>query len=176
MRAFIGIDLTDSTILSAIESMRTRLGAPQNTNQNHITLAFLDDIDQDLADRTSECLDSVEFEAFEIKIATLGAFPSKKNPRIVWVGVQDGLDKLTALADSVYAAIEPLGFLQEHKFVPHVTIFRVKSKNAQVIDMLADNHDTVFGVQLIDRLSLKRSDASSNRHIHTTLRTVEAFA
>lgn len=176
MRTFISIELDNESVISRLDQIRTELGAPARTNPVHLTLAFLGDVDESVAERISSSLDSVEFKSFEIQVATLGAFGSKTNPRIVWAGIQNGLDCLLALADSVSKMMRPFGFLQDGSFVPHITLFRVKGKNENVIDVLGKYQNAVFGIQSVTQISLMRSVLSDNRYVHRVLRTVGALA
>ena len=64
---------------------------------------------------------------FHLEISGLGAFPSLKQPRVVWVGVGGALDKLSELQRNIDSALAALGFVREERpFVPHLTVARVR--------------------------------------------------
>jgi 2'-5' RNA ligase len=64
---------------------------------------------------------------FHLEISGLGAFPSLKQPRVVWVGVGGALDKLSELQQNIDSALAALGFSREERpFVPHLTVARVR--------------------------------------------------
>jgi 2'-5' RNA ligase len=64
---------------------------------------------------------------FLLEISGLGAFPSLKQARVVWVGVGGELDKLSTLQQSIDSALATLGFAREERpFVPHLTVARVR--------------------------------------------------
>ena len=176
MRAFLGIDLTDAATLCALDEIRTKLGVPKSSIPAHFTIAFFGEIDQAFAERIYSHLCLLEFEAFNIEIGSLSAFPTILSPRIVWVGVQKGHDKITALASDIDTLITPLGFLRDHQFTPHITISRIKNKTRQILDVLKENTDIRFGSQLVDKILLKRSDATNDGHAHTVLQTVRAIS
>lgn len=173
MRTFVCVDIGDA-VSSALDAVRAELGAPPHAGDAHITLAFLGEIDERQASDVGSRLDSIVFEPFKIGIASLGAFPSRANPRIVWAGAGAGSDKLRALAASVDGAIAPLGFARRQRFVPHITVFRVKSRSGRIAGVLEKHQNTVFGTHLVDAISLKRSDLRGGRHVHTILHTAGA--
>jgi 2'-5' RNA ligase len=65
---------------------------------------------------------------FAVRLGELGAFPTGRRARVVWAGLDDPTQGLAGVADSVGAALEPLGFQREARaFRPHVTLARLKS-------------------------------------------------
>lgn len=174
MRAFVGIGIDNESVVSKLDEIRAELGVSARTNPIHLTLAFLGDIDERTAEQVGARLCSVVFGTFEIRIETLGAFGSKASPRVVWAGIGAGRDALEALADSVCDMVRPFGLAQDRRFVPHITLSRVKSGKDGVAGMLARHHSTVFGVQQVHSMSLVRSDPSSAGHTHSVIQTVGA--
>ncbi len=175
MQTFVSIAIDSGPVVAGLDKVRAELGAPPRTNPDHITLAFLGDVDDQTAERVGTSLCSVEFTAFEIRIASVGSFGPKTSPRIVWAGIQDS-GSLRVLAESVDAAIGPLGFSRERRLTPHITLFRVKNKSAGLTDVLAKHQNKVFGVQRVAAISLVRSEPSDGRHVHHILQTVGALA
>jgi len=173
MRAFVGIDITDAQTLSALESVRRELGAPRGPRQDHVTLAFLGEIDGPAAEAAASALARVRFGAFDAQVAGLGAFPSPRRARVVWAGIRGGAAGVGGLARLVSGALRLGG---SARLVPHVTVSRVKSGQAPPLAVLRAHRDTEFGVQRVSSFSLKRSDPDGARHVHTVLRTVEASA
>ncbi len=175
MRAFVGIDITDGPTLAALARTRSLLGEPARRRHDHITLAFLGEIDEPTAAAAADALEAVEFGAFDAHIAGLGAFPSLGRPRVLWVGVREGSDQVSSLARSVVSALGPLCPPTRTRLVPHITVSRVKSGHAPPRAVISECRDAVIGVQRVDSISLKRSDLASDGHVHTTLKTVEAL-
>lgn len=174
MRAFVGIDITDAGTLSALESVRVELGAPRGQRQDHVTLAFLGEIDGRTAAAAAAALAKVRFGAFDAHIAGLGAFPSPRRARVVWAGIRRGEGGVAGLARLVAGALRPVGIEAPSRLVPHVTVSRVKSGQAPPLGVIRAHRDTEFGVQRVSSFSLKRSDPDGARHVHTALRTVGA--
>jgi len=90
---------------------RALMGRPSAPERWHITLAFLGDRDDDVAD----ALASVSAAPFELHLAGSGSFPG-----VEWAGVSGDLDALSALAADVAAACR----VQQGVYRPHVTIGR----------------------------------------------------
>jgi RNA 2',3'-cyclic 3'-phosphodiesterase len=98
----------------------------------HLTLKFLGDVSkEDLLDRVAEALRAVRgrHEPFEAEPSAFGAFPSARRARILWAGIDEGSDRLRALAEDVQASIDPLGFEREGRaYSPHLTVGRARAR------------------------------------------------
>jgi 2'-5' RNA ligase len=94
----------------------------------HLTLNFLGNID---ACRLAEIEDAVMqtgavTEGFELTLADAGAFPNMERPRVVWVGIQGDLKRLTMLQKYLEQSLSRIGFAPEPRiFSPHLTLARV---------------------------------------------------
>jgi 2'-5' RNA ligase len=135
LRAFIAVEIP-SGIHQAIEVQTAPIRTALNTSlvrwvpsENiHLTLKFLGDVSPANVDLLEQML-SVEVcqhRAFEIGFGGLGAFPSPKRPRVIWIGIQAPAG-LEALQHGIEAATATLGYPDEERpFSPHLTIGRVK--------------------------------------------------
>ena len=104
----------------------------------HLTFAFLGRVDDDRVGEVSGAVAAaVEGHVdFTVRLGSLGAFPSAKRARVVWVGLDDPTGGLAGLADSVGEALEGLGFSREARaFAPHVTLARVKTPGPVSLDL-----------------------------------------
>jgi 2'-5' RNA ligase len=98
----------------------------------HFTLKFLGDVeDKALHEVCTAVAGAVaDLEPFGVLLAGAGAFPSPRRPRTVWVGVTTGEELLSATQKRVDKALRELGFPREsRKFMPHVTIGRIRQGN-----------------------------------------------
>jgi RNA 2',3'-cyclic 3'-phosphodiesterase len=102
-----------------------RLSPPDNW---HITLRFLGRIDEATYERFLNSLEPVSTRRrFRIRLEGLGAFPNEKRATVVWVGVDQGGDKLADLADCAEDAAVSAGLESEERpYRPHLTIARVR--------------------------------------------------
>ena len=67
--------------------------------QMHLTLKFLGDVpDTDTPD-ICRVVQKVadDFEPFEIICRGAGTFPNVRDPRTLWIGIEDGADELSGL-------------------------------------------------------------------------------
>ena len=178
VRAFLSIKITDSSILTGIRSLqglldrkaaKMKLVEEQNI---HFTIRFFGDISQSEVESIESCLDSVVFEPFTIDVLGVGAFPSKRKPRVIWVGVGRNADSMVALKDEIDGQLETIGYKRERPpFTPHATIARVR----QTLDRigLESNLDslprTSLGVMPVDAFTLMKSTLTSSGPIYEVL-------
>ncbi len=96
----------------------------------HLTLKFLGGVESQKLPHIFQAVEMscTNFEAFPLKIATQGAFPGFKRPRVFWVGVIDPSGKkLGELQAAIEKSLVPLGYSREKRaFKPHLTVGRVK--------------------------------------------------
>lgn len=100
----------------------------------HITLRFFGDVEHHVADMIVNELDRIHRPAFQLQLAGVGAFGSKK-PHSIHVNVAASPD-LAALQAEIERRCQRLGLPPDaRKFVPHVTVARLK--NAKPGDVAA---------------------------------------
>ncbi|OGC43138.1 2'-5' RNA ligase [candidate division WOR-3 bacterium RBG_13_43_14] len=98
---------------------------PQNM---HITTKFLGDIDESMLAKVQNIARGIchDIARFDLRLSGLGCFPRPSNPRIVWVGIDQGGPELSALVSVLEGSLNSLGFKQEERFHPHLTIGRTR--------------------------------------------------
>ena len=95
----------------------------------HLTLKFLGNIP---SKRVTEITEAIKEAAqgispFHLEISGLGAFPSIRQARVLWVGIGGEVDKLSRLQKNIDSALAALGFAKEERpFVPHLTLARIR--------------------------------------------------
>ena len=95
----------------------------------HWTLKFLGDV---AAEDIPEVCRRVEsgvspLRAFDVHVRGLGAFPTTKRPRTLWLGVGRGEQEMVNLQQAIESQLAELGFRKEgRRYVPHLTLGRVK--------------------------------------------------
>jgi 2'-5' RNA ligase len=142
----------------------------------HLTLQFLGDIP------TAEVAEAVEAARaaagatapFAISFAGVGAFPSMAAPRVVWVGVTRGAERLVALAGWLARALRDRRFaLDPRPFAPHLTLARARGTGrppdlrheAEALDRV------VLGDQSVTELVVVKSVLSASEPMHTIVAT-----
>lgn len=96
----------------------------------HITLRFIGDVDNHVADEVSYELDrTASFDSFRLRLSHLGTFGGDK-PRALYAGVEpnEALQRLQASHERVLrrAGLDP----EARKFVPHVSLARLRGTPA----------------------------------------------
>ena len=85
--------------------------APENI---HLTLKFLGDVSPSNLDLLKQMLatEATRHRCFQVEVGKLGIFPTSRQPRVIWVGL-DGPPDLSALQRGVEAFTERLGYTPE---------------------------------------------------------------
>jgi 2'-5' RNA ligase len=95
----------------------------------HLTLIFLGEVEENFLNKVKEQLILAVKNAklFEANLTGLGAFPSQRSPRVIWVGMDKGKNEAIDLQAMVEKPLVTIGYKPEdRKFHPHLTIGRVK--------------------------------------------------
>lgn len=126
-RLFVAIDPPDEIKQSLAAICFGLPGAKWvDVSQMHITLKFIGDVDGLVFRETSEALEAVAVEPFEVAVGSLGFFPPRGEPKLLWAGVA-GNDRLVQLRNKVEAVLAQAGLKREtRKFAPHVRLAKVK--------------------------------------------------
>jgi 2'-5' RNA ligase len=95
----------------------------------HLTLRFLGNLEPDALERVRDELSSVRGAPFPLALDGRGTFGPRAAPRVVWIGVGEGLEACAALAASVEAACERAGLEPEARpWRGHVTLARARTE------------------------------------------------
>jgi 2'-5' RNA ligase len=133
VRIFIAINLPDAERRAIAEATAPlREAAPAvgwvDESRLHLTLKFLGEQPPEAVQPLVEALRGVAavHGALALEIGGLGAFPSKRRPRVIWLGVAPD-PKLELLHHDVEGACAALGYeLEGRAFRPHLTLGRVR--------------------------------------------------
>ena len=99
-----------------------------DTENYHLTLRFIGDVEGHVADEVANALDRVRRSSFSLTLSGVGAFGSKK-PHSVYAAVAPSPD-LMALQAEIERICQRLGLPADpRKFVPHVTLARLRSSS-----------------------------------------------
>jgi len=170
MRTFVAIEVSSKDVLNSIHKIQAELNIkakPVELHNMHFTVQFLGEVTEDVVRKISAALYSIEFSAFSITFASIGVFPKPNSPRVIWIGTDDGINKLEKLAEMIRSNLSHLGFSPDKKFKPHVTIFRVKNKIGDMPDKLEKFSSYYFGKQTVSEIKLKKSELTPNGPIYT---------
>lgn len=181
LRSFIAIELEEE-IREKIARLEEQLKRDSQADVKwvkkenlHLTLKFLGNISLlSLNDVYKEIKSAVAQQSpFEIDFKELGAFPSLKAPRVIWLGVDKGREEVKKLSSLIEEGLSKLGFEREGKeFRAHLTLGRVRS--AKNKDRLVESLERVkvegFGSTWVEKITLMESTLTREGPIYTPLK------
>jgi len=169
LRLFIAADIPQDLLEDLDESLERLRARPEVASarwtvpaNQHVTLKFLGWVDSGAVDGVVASLASVasSHEPSTITLAGLGAFPTERRARVLWVGLDDPAGLLAALAADLESSLVPLGFEAEKRgFTPHLTLARFKPP-ASIAGVLSEEPREAEARFEVDHLALYRS------HLH----------
>jgi len=168
-RCFIGVPIGEELrgqLASFVERLRRPPAAAalrwSEPSGWHVTLAFLGPITPSTIGTLKKGLRPVAAaqRPFSVTSAGLGAFPSPRDMRVLWYGVDDPSGELGALAAAVSACA---GLPPQGVFRAHLTLARSKDSGRGTVAMgtvAADAGEPPRGTIRVDRIELYRSHLS----------------
>jgi 2'-5' RNA ligase len=141
-RLFIGIPVTPDARDAIVRKLPKNLpGKAVAPDKWHFTLRFLGPTTREARDEIIARLSSVKpGPEFQVEFGELGAFPSARRARILWLGVARGGERLSDLAVVAEEAARNAGFASEgRRFTPHLTLSRIDPPQA-ISALLAQKH------------------------------------
>lgn len=129
-RLFVALEVPRDAALS-LSLLRGGLPGARwiDTENYHLTLRFIGDVEGHIADEIAGALDRVRRQSFQLQLSGVGTFGSRK-PRALWAGVAASPD-LSALQGEIERSFQRLGLPADaRKFMPHVTLARLRDVSA----------------------------------------------
>lgn len=134
IRTFICVDIPESVKRRIAELQhelrRTEVRASWVKPANiHLTLKFLGDVPASKMPVVIEAANRAigSHSPFQVTVAGTGCFPSPREPRVLWVGVEDSQRGVEVLRHALEDEFAAQGFAREaKKSKPHLTIARIR--------------------------------------------------
>lgn len=135
----------------------------------HLTLVFLGAVSAANLGVVRQGLDFAcrRAEPLELRTATLGAFPSRQRPSVLWTGVAGETEALRTLHTGLVRQLEGL-YKDERVFEPHLTLGRVKKfgRQTEVTAALADAPDYAPVAWRVETVGLYSSTLKPSGAVH----------
>ena len=174
IRTFIALTLSDDVgdYLNSIVSSFIRAGVKASWTKPgnfHLTLKFLGDISENLVPELSKKLSEIDTSfPQKFELTELSGFPNLKNPRVLWIGINDEISK--KLVINVQQICESLGFESDKKpFKAHLTLGRIKNQAPSgledIISKIPEYNESCF----FTGLALIKSELTKKGPIYTNL-------
>lgn len=177
VRAFIAVDIPEA-LRHELARLQQRIAsrlpggirwvAPGNI---HMTLKFLGSIPAAQVAAVSQALATVRAGACGLAVGGLGAFPSPRGAKVLWVGV-DGGGELAGLHEQVEAALARIGISRESRpFAPHLTLGRVRDHRIRrdLAPLIGELSRDRLGNHRVAAVRLYRSELSPSGPHYTVL-------
>lgn len=181
LRLFIAIEIPSGiqSHIADIVRLLKRADADVRCEQPeklHITLKFLGKTEEGKQTEIVAALEGIAGSTpqFAVRYSTLGCFPHKREPRIIWVGVEDSDSAAQNLAASVESSMCLLGFEKdEKKFHPHVTVGRVRSQR-NMNHLIRTMESITFESQptTISDIALVKSERMPSGSVYKIVKTI----
>ena len=167
-RLFLAVDIDDATrtqvgrIASGLrDALETHTkGSWVRPERMHLTLHFLENVDDALEQRLREALsDPIGAAPFDVTFEGLGMFPERGLPRVLWLAVRDGLESLRHIEKML---VDALRVEREHEgpFTPHLTLARFRDRVSRSTLTGITRIPAFAGPSRIDRVTLYESRLS----------------
>ena len=145
-----------------MESLRESGGdirtvVPENL---HVTLKFLGEVREDHVKKLSSTLEEFarDHEPFTAGFSVLGCFGSPRFPSVVWVGISEGRDIITGMADDLNTRLSWIR-KDDRKPRPHLTLARVISprNSDKLVERVQSLRHVKLGEVAVREIILKKS-------------------
>jgi 2'-5' RNA ligase len=180
-RLFVSVDLDG--LADAVRSVQQPLAEADglrltDPEQAHVTLKFLGDTDPDripaLAEELAAAVEDSGIDPFTAEVGDLGVFPSMDYISVVWVGVREGGDELTALHEAIEDRTTAMGFdAEDHDFTPHATVARMDHAGGkELVQRTVRETDPDVGTLAVDEIRLTESVLRDDGPEYTTVESI----
>ena len=158
IRTFIALELPREAInyirelQKQIEKQNLFTGKLTETENLHLTLKFLGEIDEKKVEEVKKKLREVKMQSFEAELGEVGIF-SKRFIKIIWLKLEN-CNKLQREVDEKLKEI----FQPEQRFMSHITIARVKhvTNRKELVDYIKNIKTKQIKFK-VDKFFLKKS-------------------
>ncbi|MFL5625645.1 MAG: RNA 2',3'-cyclic phosphodiesterase [Ktedonobacteraceae bacterium] len=134
-RTFIALELDEALqhyLSGTIRQVAAELPRLSWVNPSgiHLTLAFLGELSDEQLTQASQAAASAAQNGapFDYRLSHLGIFGSPRQPRVLWVGIEDPSGSLQSLHNALRVELVQRGFeVDTRPFSPHLTLARIKA-------------------------------------------------
>ena len=110
---------------------------------------------------------------FQVFLKAVGVFSSRRNPRVIWIGLGGDLESMSDFRDDLQRALEPFGIKAENRpFRPHLTLgrFRKGARSHAELDSLLSKHQGLISPAFtLTELTLFKSELKPGGAVYTKL-------
>ena len=135
VRLFVGLELPPPVVAQLGKLPEPIIGVKWcPAEQFHLTLYFLGEVRRENLSKIKGTLAQVAARPFTLNLTSVGCFPPKGTPKVLWSGVSTGAVEVLDLQDKVEDALKRVGVREDQRnYHPHVTLGRNKSASRRTI-------------------------------------------
>jgi len=143
----------------------------------HLTLKFLGEVDASHIGSIASCMlaTAQRYDPFSLTLCGVGVFPHESNPRVLWVGIEDGTGLVTQLQQTLEAEFVQIGYPPDDRpFAPHLTLARLKrvTRRGELLAALKTHHRIVLGQLDVNHIELIESQLHPSGAQYSTVNAV----
>lgn len=145
------------------------------TQNLHLTLKFLGEVDESEIAPLIAGLQAVKYEKFTLDVGSIGILPNVRRPRVIYTDIVKGAEKLQKLAILVEKTAFSLGFEPEsRKFLAHLTLGRFKSLKRlnKLLEKIDGAKGVIFGKLSVSEVYLIKSKLRPEGPQYTELASI----
>lgn len=139
----------------------------------HVTLQFIGYADDERSARVRDVLAApLDIQPFDIRVAGIGAFPSRGGPRVIWCGVEERTGRLLQVQREIERRlVSAVGIEPESRpYHPHLTLARYRTPGRVAERRAIEQHAAgELGTCEIDRVTLYESKLSPRGPTYSAL-------
>lgn len=130
----------------------------------HLTVVFMGNISEDDLGQIGEAVSKVckRYGPFNISLNGSGIFGSRRNPRVLWIGLDGDLERMSYFRNSLQKHLKPFGIKEEkRRFKPHLTLGRFRKgteSNVDLDDLLSTYQNITSPLCAVEELTLFKSE------------------
>jgi len=141
----------------------------------HLTVVFMGDIQSEQIPSMGEEIKAVcsSHPPFGISLKPMGCFPNSRSPRVIWLGIDGDLERMSHFRDQLQEGLAPFRIKgEERAFRPHLTLGRFRKpgkKQTELDQLLAGYRDLSSPSCTLDELALFRSDLKPGGAVYSKM-------
>lgn len=126
MRLFIAIDFSElNDYFIELQEQLPKDAKLTLTKTHHLTLKFLEEVQESQIEKIKEQLKKIEFEKFSVNLGDVGVFPNENYIKVVWAGINPK-EQVIELQKNIEDSLIEFNFKKDFSSHPHITLARVK--------------------------------------------------
>ena len=141
----------------------------------HLTVVFMGNVEVNEIPAIKEKIGEVclKYDAFDISLKGLGCFPHMRKPRVVWIGLDGDLERMSSFRDVLQECLVPFGIEEEKRgFKPHLTLGRFRKPrraSSEELELLSRYEDVTSPTCSLTELGLFKSELKPGGARYTRL-------